>query len=656
MHFLCILTTVGKTNNLYEATVSEHKLSLNIPHFEHYAFRKDYKAVFGIIKAMFEHVTQGNSLEARPAFNERGEEVGFSTLGFPPLVESDPLQKKCEWYQRIATVITIYLSDPEYLHSKEELAYINLLKPTLQDLFYLSSYGSMDHILWHRGIVDENNNLNLSANNAVEYLIACHTIFSGIKIDYKKLVGSYPSQALNGYIGLLTQFNHPYNEKATQNFTELFAQHEVLSQVGAPTVSHVARIIPGWMGCSYWDTNNRHDFKRSANTMIKNWLENSLSPGTKKLISKIESSPPRPIKRIVVAMEKYGHRHAMYRCYHSRIVRLKDEYEVILVSAENDFDDISKADFDQTVIVSNEISKIDKTARTILKLEPDLLLYPSLGMANWSIVTSNLRLAPIQAMSFGHPASAYNDTIDYALLGGTDGPDYQPFINEKLVPGRLIKPPPVLHPEYRASFKRQPHNDGTIRIAINSSLPKISPRVIALCQVLERESSKKLEFHFFAAINRGAQFSAFNKSVVQRLASPAIVHPVMPYVRYMDALSKIDLAIGSFPFGGSNTNIDLFLLGVPKVIYSEGSGIASYTDYAALKAIGLEKMLNCESEASLVAKCIYLIHNDNHRESISQLMLESRKKLDFNQSNTSSIQFVDAIKWIEQDVEAGIAE
>lgn len=78
-----------------------------------------------------------------------------------PLVESDPLVKKCEWYQRIAAAITVYMSDPDHTHTREELAYLNLLKPTLQDIFYLSSYGSMDHILWHRGIVDENGQVNL---------------------------------------------------------------------------------------------------------------------------------------------------------------------------------------------------------------------------------------------------------------------------------------------------------------------------------------------------------------------------------------------------------------------------------------------------------------------------------------------------------------
>lgn len=114
-----------------------------------------------------------------------------------------------------------------------------------------------------------------------------------------------------------------------------------MAAVERPTASHVARIVPGWMSCSYWDIENRHDFKKSANAMIGNWLENTLSPGTKKLIAKVKETPGRPIKRIVVASEKYGHRHAMYRVFHSRIERLKQDYELILVAADNDFDEIS---------------------------------------------------------------------------------------------------------------------------------------------------------------------------------------------------------------------------------------------------------------------------------------------------------------------------
>lgn len=624
---------------------------LNIPHLEHYAFSRQYDYFHDAVKRLFEYTIKAGNLECRYRVDPDDPDGGPKLVkgGLTPLHEDMPLKEREYWYHRLATAFSVYLSDPNYAHSDEQLTYINLFKPVLQTVFYVSHYNTMDTILWHRGLVNSEDQLELTRSSDINYVLATQSIHSSVDIDYRKLLKTVPNNALHAYIGMLSRFYHPFDEKARNNFAKIFRQHAVMAEHPAPMTLHVSRVVPGWMNCTYWDISDRHEFKRSANAMIKNWLNTMLTPGTLKKAAR-NSANKRPIRKIVIASEKYTSGHAVYRCYHSRIAALKEHFETILVSHEKDYDETSAADFHRVVDVPLGLGDIQKTVDTILDLQPDLILYPSLGMAPWTIGTCNIRLAPIQVMSYGHPASSYTETIDYGIIGGIhDGPDYQSFLEETLAPQRLKERPHKLHPEYSPEMQQNPSTDGIIRIAVNSTLPKISLRVINLCALLERESSKTLEFHFFPAAISGANHTALEKSLAQRLASPCVVHRAAKYPQYMEELSGCDLAIGTFPFGGTNTNVDTLMLGIPKFSYTEGSDIASYTDLHELKALDLVEEFNSDNEMQLIAKLLHVIESPEALEYCKRKLKENKPYsfIDDNDLEDRN-QIVDAIEWIAE--------
>src|SRR5690606_39240837 len=119
---------------------------------------------------------------------------------------------------------------------------------------------------------------------------------------------------------------------------------------------------------------------------------------------------------------------------------------------------------------------------------------------------------------------------------------------EKLVPifqsESNYEPHPDFSPE---AIQRKRLNDGIVRIAINSSLAKISSRIINLCRLLVEHSSVPLEFHFFMVHNRSWKNLAFEKSLKKRIGPNIVVHDPQPYLKYMDNLAVCDLAIGTFP-------------------------------------------------------------------------------------------------------------
>ena len=49
-------------------------------------------------------------------------------------------------------------------------------------------------------------------------------------------------------------------------------------------------------------------------------------------------------------------------------------------------------------------------------LKPDMAIFTSIGMTFWGVILSNLRLALLQIQLPGHPATTYNENIDFFLF------------------------------------------------------------------------------------------------------------------------------------------------------------------------------------------------------------------------------------------------
>jgi hypothetical protein len=70
----------------------------------------------------------------------------------------------------------------------------------------------------------------------------------------------------------------------------------------------------------------------------------------------------------------------------------------------------------------------------------------------------------------------------------------------------------------------------------------------------------------------------------------AVVHPAAGYAAYMEALSRSDLVLQSFPFGGTNTVMDALALGIPMVCM-EAEDLAGAADPLLLRHGGLGELV-----------------------------------------------------------------
>lgn len=572
-----------------------------------------------------------------------------SHRGLAPFTNQLSFNEKLDLYSRLAATITAYLSNTAYAPKDDILIRFIAFKTHITSIFYLSCYGNTDHILFNRGLSDSTNSLSLKTDQDIKFLYVCLSLNSSIEFDVKMLVDAIPVWGMYWYLGLLYGHQHSYNPRIESNLNKLVDAHALIQDMVLDDTAVEMAASP-WMLCSYLDRSDRHEIKKSINVAIQKWLKPKITPGqTKKITRYIDKTTE--IKKIVVLSEQYTSKHAMYRCYHPELEILKDNFQVTLISDPKNYDGQSIRDFHNVIDVEDNTASIKTIINEITTLEPDLIFFPSLGMAKWTISLANMRLAKYQLMCFGHPASAFSQFIDYSYSSEPKADwDFQQFCMEKLVPiyqGKDFIWEP--HPDYKPQIDRKPH-DGIVRIAINSSLPKISTRFINLCKIILEHSTVPIEFNFFLISSN----IAFEKSVLKRLGSTVKVHPPADYLTYMSNLSRCDLAIGTFPFGGSNTNTDIALLGIPKIFYSEGCGLASYADQTALEKLDLPKILTPKAEAELLANLIYLIHNEPLREELSNNIKNAKPyDLFYNQksdvSAEASCKLIDVVQWIEKN-------
>lgn len=601
--------------------------------------QRDYNEFENLFATLLTFIDNRSDIESTLHIDENGKTT-CSHIGLSPFSNQLSYNQKVDLYSRLAATITAYLSDTTYTPRDDFLIRLVVYKNHIMNIFYLSCYSNTDHILFNRGLSDKNNALQLKTDQDIKFLYACLSLNSNIEFDVDLLVNAIPLWGMYWYFGLLYGQHHPYNSQIEKNLNKVIDAHTLIQTMVFDDTTVELSASP-WMLCSYFDRSDRHEIKKSINVAIEKWIKGKqLAPGlTKKISRTIENTTE--VKKVVVLSEKYTTKHAMYRSYHAAITELKNHFDVTFVSSESDYDDVSKQDFINIVHVQDAASSLESNIKVITDLKPDLILYPSLGMAKWTLPLCNMKLAKYQVMSYGHPASAFSNYIDYGITSGfPEGPDYQNFLQEKLIiTSSDIKMTKA--PKYNA-LERRSKSDNVVRIAVNSSVQKITTRFINLCILLQQHSTVPLEFHFFLI----QQNTAFKKSIIERLGLSTVIHQPKPYMEYMETLAQCDLAIGTFPFGGANTNIDLALLGIPKIFFTEGSNLASYTDICINQKLSPPAILHASSEAQLLSNAIYLIHDHVERGRLSdEIKAKDIENLFFKHNDKlRDHMYIDAIK------------
>jgi hypothetical protein len=520
---------------------------------------------------------------------------------------------------RLAAAITQILTDTSVPLSKGMFLELNRFKRCMTQAFQVSGYRGTSHLLKMLGKTAEN---GASTYNGQELL----RLFTGLSINSlsPELVDAFlridPPWSFPIMIGYLSE-QLLYTPQAEQARTKLLASRHLWENIDPDFYNLQAdgktlfslNIVTAYMGCSYADASRKHEIKKCMNKIVRRWLEKN---GVK--------DTPLPAKRtlkkrpkLVTFAEFYSPFHAMHRCYGPSIESLKEDFDTTMFIANTKpHPELDKlAHKVETLDLPND-NPIELIAK-LQAVEPDILYLPSIGMRFSSIAVSNVRIAPIQVMSFGHPATTHSDAMDYAILGTEQKngdiltekaflrPDANFFTHRTDAAGVL--------PEIRLDPE-------VVRIAVPAWSRKVTPRFLETCQRIQKLAKKKVEFWFFPNA-LGYLYQAVKRRYEGMLPG-SVVQPTKHYNDYIRDLNQCDIFLSTFPFGATNGIIDASIQGLP-IVNLWGDEPHSSCDGIMSAAIGQPAWLTTKSVEEYVQAVVRLVDDPGLRVQISRNILQN---------------------------------
>jgi hypothetical protein len=512
-------------------------------------------------------------------------------------------------YTRFAAAVTALLADPAFQLSQEGFDLLAVEHATFQAVFQASAFGNADHLLRQFGTVDPNEPGRLhftSPQNVVKLLLA-YSLDSELDIDFEHVFRAAPRLALPAFLGMLAHIvvisprAHARREKLL-TLGPLFEQVELREHM-------LAAMSDAYMYCTYATADTKHEIKRSFNVMMRRLIESQIRLPQVPAERRLKERPT-----VLVPIEWFTSLHAMYRCYAPSIRQLRERFRIVMIGRSSEMDEVSKQVFDETIEISGANVALSDVVEQIRRVDADMVYYPSVGMATWWVALSTIRLAPIQMFSMGHPATTMSPVMDYVLP--TDGFEGDPSCYSEIA---VIEPAHAVTYEMRSDalfpepvIRERPE---VLRIAIPSMACKVSSPFMETLARIRGKASRRVEFHFFPNMV-GLTWAQITREI-RRWIPDAIVYPRSDYRQYIANLVNCDLHLSTFPFGGTNSNIDSMKLALP-IVTLEGLDTHSRTDAAMIRMCNLPDSTIAYNEAEYERLALRLIENDEERVRIAR--------------------------------------
>jgi len=355
---------------------------------------------------------------------------------------------------------------------------------------------------------------------------------------------------------------------------------------------------------TYVDPETERPLKERMNELIRGKFEGLV----------IRNDPRR--SRIAVMTDRWHPRSSVYRAFAPMLEALAGDYEMTLVHLSSRRDDLDTHLF-------RDVLHMEVAADGSMDLSPiaendfQLVYFPDVGMSVESKYLSNLRIAPIQVMTYGHPVSTWGARIDYVIAGAEMEAVERAEENysERLVvlPGAASL---VSIPSYRPTRPEKTWDEVVITCAWNSAKCNY-PMLCTLGEILRR-AARPVIFQFLpevAALEMG-NFILFGKDVEAILGADHARLLATSGESYMQAQELGDFAIDSYPFGSFTSVADALKVGKPVVAW-EGDMCYNLAAGRILRKVGLEELIAASRQEYIDIVC-RLIEDEAYRGSLSR--------------------------------------
>jgi predicted O-linked N-acetylglucosamine transferase (SPINDLY family) len=346
------------------------------------------------------------------------------------------------------------------------------------------------------------------------------------------------------------------------------------------------RLTPLYFSCTYLNDEDGNDHR------VKRILNREAAKIATQI--KVKNTPKRD--SIAIVSSKWFENSAVYKSSSPLVERLKKNYKLTLIHVgfrkpknmmTEIFDEVHDLQFDKNgVLPTDQIEDNDF----------QLAYFPDVGMNDESIWLSNIRWAPIQVTSYGHPVSTFSSQMDYFIVGSDSEvhEDLKENYSERavVIPGIGAHP---TWPNYKAKYPEKRSDKMIVNCVWGPD--KHCHQMYKFLKEVEAKSTRPVEFQLFCSkgVHRYQAFLPFKSEVEQMLPGCAQIHADKEYFEYMEEAEYADFAINSWPFGGYNTVVESLYLRKP-VVTMEGGKFYNKAGACLLRKVGLGDLVAQDME------------------------------------------------------------
>lgn len=524
---------------------------------------------------------------------------------------------------RIASATSCLLADRELYISPEWTQKILTLHRWFASIFAASPLGNADHIMRALNIKGDKfdlRQLEVACDDLLKFCLL-YTPDSEVQLDIDALRGANKLLAISlGLVLVSPRFlgSNSAHDKREQILPWLATY---LDQVDDIEQLPVGVLHDLYMHCSYADRRDKHDVKKAINALIRRKLaQNRLEDRAG--LSVAHKDPGRNAKPIMlVVLEWFSSAHSIYRTHSLTMESARRHFHLVAMAYENCVDDTTKNVFDEFIPIGrgNLLDELRQIYDVACKNNIAICYMPSVGMFPLTMWLANLRIAPLQLMALGHPATTHAHAIDYVVVEEDYVGDESCF-SEKLL--KLPKDGMPYRPSSAASGVRQKsklrrRNPEVVQIAICATTMKLNPGFLTACAKILEKSKVKIHFKFLVGQAQGLVYPNVCRVIKRFLGDSATVYPHQSYVDYMAVIADCDMFINPFPFGNTNGIIDTVSAGLVGVCKT-GAEVHEHIDEGLFRRLDFPGWLVTENADDYVAAAVRLAENHSERISLSE--------------------------------------
>ena len=545
-------------------------------------------------------------------------------IDYPSQLNDELVQDKIKHFcTRVAVAMSELFSDPKLDISEGGAQRFFTLQRWINMIFASSPFVNADHVLqtYNRN-PDKTNLSDFHLDNARSSLIKFCIFYlpeSNVNVNLDALWNLDPELCASLCFALQSPrfigTDQAFSKRGTllQWFPEKLATIENLNNVPS-AISHDV-----YMHCSYDIAENKHWVKKALNQVIRRhllqggWIDRD--------VTKLGERNGKPV--MVVLLEHFHSSHSIYRTHSTSMIAARERFHLIGVGNEA-VDAAGQAVFDEFHLLKgdNIFSKLNELKEICEKNGAAVLYMPSIGMDLTTIFASNTRLAPVQVIALGHPATTHSDFIEYVIVED-DYVGSEKCFSEQLL--RLPKDalpyvPSALAPQHVEYRLRE--NPEVVNIGIASTTMKLNPYFLAALKAIRDRANVKVHFHFALGQSSGVTHPYVERFIKSYLGNDATAHPHAPYDQYLRILHNCDMMVNPFPFGNTNGIIDMVTLGLVGVCKT-GAEVHEHIDEGLFKRLGLPEWLIANTVDEYVERAIRLAENHQERLALRRHIIEN---------------------------------